>query len=84
MLGMGKIMPHLNARNQKTDLLRGIGVLLVLLHHFHIAYKISSNDFINTFINNRYYGITLLFVASGFLITTKSIERYGTLGNIWF
>jgi peptidoglycan/LPS O-acetylase OafA/YrhL len=77
-------------RNQHIDFLRGIAILLVLLLHFHLAYHIDqsaltnifSSNFINAIARNGNYGVTMFFVISGFLITSKSLERYGKLGNM--
>src|SRR3990167_2806200 len=65
-------------RSFRVDALRGIGILLVLLHHFHLAYPLTEYYFVN----NGYYGLTMLFTASGFLITSVSIKRYAELGKI--
>lgn len=83
-------MINSNFRDHSIDLFRGIAVLMVIIHHFHIAYHLDKSafgfvipsDFINQFINNGYYGVTMLFVISGFLITTKSLGRYNDLGKI--
>lgn len=39
-------------------------------------------DFIKAISSNGNYGVTIFFVISGFLITSTSLERYGTLGNV--
>lgn len=83
-------MINSNFRDQGIDLLRGIAVFLVIIHHFHIAYHLDKSAFsflipsyfLNQFINNGYYGVTILFVISGFLITAKSLARYHELGKI--
>lgn len=78
-------------RNNKIDLLRGISILLVLLHHFNIPYKLHDTflgiqifgESLSTLIaRNGNYGVTLFFVISGFLITQHTIQRSGTLAQI--
>lgn len=66
------------------DVLRGISIFLVLLHHFNIPYKIHLEglDWINIICRNGNYGVTIFFVISGFLITQTSIKRYSSLLNI--
>ena len=75
-------------RNNKIDLLRGISILLVLLHHFNIPYKLHDTflgiqifgESLSTLIaRNGNYGVTLFFVISGFLITQHTLQRSGTL-----
>lgn len=77
-------------RNFKIDFLRGVAILTVLFLHFHISYhldqsalnSIFSTKFINAFAGNGNYGVTIFFVISGFLITSTSLERYGSLRNV--
>lgn len=78
-------------RNYQIDLLRGIAILLVLLHHFNISYKLHDTwlgiqifgESITTLIaRNGNYGVTLFFVISGFLITQHTLRRDGALANI--
>ncbi|MFW2172989.1 acyltransferase family protein [Acinetobacter guillouiae] len=78
-------------RNNKIDLLRGISILLVLLHHFNIPYKLHATflgiqifgESLSTLIaRNGNYGVTLFFVISGFLITQHTLQRSGTLAQI--
>ncbi len=77
-------------RNNKIDFLRGVAILIVLILHFNISYhldqsalsSIFSTNFIKAVASNGNYGVTIFFVISGFLITSTSLERYGTLSNI--
>lgn len=77
-------------RNFKIDFLRGVAILTVLILHFNISYHLDQSalnhifavNFIKAFSSNGNYGVTIFFVISGFLITSTSLERYGSLGNI--
>ena len=78
-------------RNYKIDLLRGISILLVLLHHFNIPYKLHDTflgvqvfgeSFSTLIARNGNYGVTMFFVISGFLITQHTLQRSGTLAEI--
>ncbi|MBF7688110.1 acyltransferase family protein [Acinetobacter rathckeae] len=78
-------------RNYKIDILRGISILLVLIHHFNIPYKIHDTflgvlvfgENLSTLVaRNGNYGVTMFFVISGFLITQNILKREGTLEKI--
>ena len=77
-----------NFRNNRIDFLRGIAICLVLLLHFYLSYL--RNSFSNIFPENLFqaifvngnYGVTIFFAISGYLITSRSIGRYGDLKNI--
>lgn len=77
-------------RNQRIDILRGIAIFLVLLLHFHIAYHLDQSslniifsvDFIKMLAGNGNYGVTIFFVISGFLITSKSLDRFNEFGKV--
>lgn len=77
-------------RNTQIDLLRGLSILLVLLHHFNIAYALDDTALsqllgwtaIHALVRNGNYGVTMFFVISGFLITSNAQTRWGDLSNI--
>lgn len=77
-------------RDDRIDMLRGLSILLVLLHHFNIAYPLrdmqlaglSGGTLLHTIARNGSYGVTIFFVISGFLITRNALERWGHLGAI--
>lgn len=74
-------------RNRRIDLLRGVAILLVLFHHFCIAYPLGHSalgtlltpDGVRAVARNGNYGVTLFFVISGFLITSTTLARWGSL-----
>ena len=78
-------------RNYKIDVLRGISILLVLIHHFNIPYKLHDTflgvqvfgESLSTLIaRNGNYGVTMFFVISGFLITQHTLQRNASLAQI--
>lgn len=77
-------------RSARIDRLRGLSILLVLLHHFDIAYKLpkafgwssTAADLVRALARNGNYGVTMFFVISGFLITSHAIWRWRTLDQI--
>ncbi|HIH2658345.1 TPA: acyltransferase family protein, partial [Burkholderia cenocepacia] len=77
-------------RNARIDLLRGISILLVLLHHFNIACSLRDTalarvpgwDTIHAIVRNGNYGVTMFFAISGYLITSNARRRWGSLGAL--
>ncbi|MBR8430241.1 acyltransferase [Burkholderia cenocepacia] len=77
-------------RNARIDLLRGISILLVLLHHFNITYSLRDTalarvpgwDTIHAIVRNGNYGVTMFFAISGYLITSNARRRWGSLGAL--
>lgn len=67
------------ARQQRIDAIRGVAILLVLLNHFNIAYRL---DALRLLARNGNYGVTLFFVVSGFLITSNAYRRWGRLAQL--
>ena len=77
-------------RNFTIDVLRGISICLVLLLHFHLSYSLLESplalvlpeDSIKALVRNGNYGVTMFFVISGYLITSTTMKRYGTLAAV--
>ncbi|MDN4573325.1 acyltransferase [Pandoraea cepalis] len=77
-------------RSSRIDMLRGISILLVLFHHFNIAYPLKDTvlsawlgwPVVRAVARNGNYGVTIFFAISGFLITSNAIRRWGRLKDI--
>ena len=78
------------ARNAPIDLLRGVAIMLVLLLHYSLTFRLSASplaalfgkDGVRALINNGNYGVTMFFVVSGYLIPSNTLRRAGTLAAI--
>lgn len=77
-------------RNDGIDLLRGLSIVLVLMNHVNMRLLFAKvpytrglpNQVISSLVWNGQAGVQIFFVVSGFLITSTSLRRWGTPGNI--
>ncbi len=79
-------------RNSAIDVLRGLSILLVILHHLALPFRLPlgpsaigellGRRLVNALSYNGYTAVYVFFVISGFLIAKRSIERYGEFGAI--
>ncbi|MFL9867765.1 acyltransferase [Paraburkholderia fungorum] len=77
-------------RNPRIDAIRGVSILLVLFHHFNIAYRLNDTflaqafgwDAVRAVARNGNYGVTMFFVISGYLITSNADRRWAGLSGI--
>src|SRR5580700_5246764 len=77
-------------RNSRIDALRGLSILLVVVHHIGLRAPLSQT-LLATFLPhwllqglnfNGSEAVIIFFVISGFLITRRSQERWGDLREI--
>jgi peptidoglycan/LPS O-acetylase OafA/YrhL len=84
--------PHKPSRIRSIDVLRGIAIVLVIIHHLALPFRLPLFDGgIHELFGRRvasaltysgYYGVFLFFVISGFLIADRVIQQYGSLSQI--
>jgi len=71
-------------------MIRGISIVLVLLHHFNIAYLLKDTallhlagwSFWKSIFRNGNYAVTMFFAISGYLITSNARKRWGNLQDV--
>ncbi|HEY4083469.1 MAG TPA: acyltransferase [Burkholderiaceae bacterium] len=76
-------------RNWGIDSLRGLSILLVLLNHLGLGFRLPlkksllievlPKSVLNAVCFNGYEAVFIFFVISGFLITSRVLEQSGTL-----
>lgn len=82
--------PSALSRNQGIDLLRGLAVLLVVMHHTGLRFALKKTMLASVFpkrlldsvIYNGYEAVFVFFVISGFLITSNCLVRWQSLDRI--
>ena len=76
-------------RNWGIDCLRGLSILLVLLNHLGLGFRLPlkksllvefvPKSVLNALCFNGYEAVFIFFVISGFLISSRVLEQYGEL-----
>jgi len=85
-----QLPPSAGQRVPAIDVLRGLCIIAVVLHHINLRIPFKNSAFgamLSPAINRLLfwdgaYGVTVFFVISGFLITTWSLKRWGTPAQI--
>jgi peptidoglycan/LPS O-acetylase OafA/YrhL len=73
-----------------VDLLRGLAIFFVLMNHVnmrllgaHVPYTRGlSAQLVSSLVWNGQYGVQIFFVVSGFLITSTTLRRWGSIADV--
>jgi peptidoglycan/LPS O-acetylase OafA/YrhL len=88
--GLPTGMPHSWSRLDGVDILRGLAILLVLMNHVHMRLFLMKIPYLqdvpsqlaSSLVWNGQWGVQIFFAVSGFLITSTSIRRWGSLASV--
>ncbi|GBR08151.1 acyltransferase family protein [Acetobacter oeni] len=77
-------------RNAGIDVLRGLSIVLVVIHHMAIRIPLARTGLadilplpvLNALARNGQTAVTMFFVISGFLITGTTLRRWGSLSAV--
>jgi peptidoglycan/LPS O-acetylase OafA/YrhL len=76
-------------RLEGVDLLRGLAIFFVLMNHLNMRLRIAGvpytqglPDQLASLVWNGQYGVQIFFAVSGFLITSTTLRRWGSLSRV--
>jgi peptidoglycan/LPS O-acetylase OafA/YrhL len=78
------------ARLDGVDILRGLAIFFVLMNHINMRLFLAKipytqglpSQLVSSLVWNGQYGVQMFFAVSGFLITSTSIRRWGSLSRV--
>src|ERR1700691_3371172 len=78
------------ARLDGVDVLRGLAIFFVLMNHVNIRLRFAKvpytsgipEQLVSSLVWNGQLGVQIFFAVSGFLITSTTLQRWGSLSNI--
>jgi peptidoglycan/LPS O-acetylase OafA/YrhL len=78
------------ARLDGVDALRGLAIFFVLMNHVNMRLYLARvsyteglpHQLVSSLVWNGQYGVQIFFAVSGFLITSTSLRRWGSLSRV--
>jgi peptidoglycan/LPS O-acetylase OafA/YrhL len=86
----GRNRPDVRSRLDGIDLLRGLAIFFVLMNHINIRLlgadvpyrEFLPAQFVHFLVWNGQLGVQMFFAVSGFLITSITLRRWGSLSQV--